>query len=139
MDVSRLPETEPICRPCSPCFPEDGIREGAPTAAEDCESACRGYPGSMSSEARQSPSAPASRHSRIRRAPKFVPFMAIGGILALITAGVTTFTGPPNPDYSQTTVLGFMSVFMLPFGLLAGALVALLLDWISVKRARDVD
>lgn len=93
----------------------------------------------MSSHARPTKHAPASRQNTIRRAPKFVPFMGIGAIIAAIAAAVTTYTGPPDPDYSQMTVLGFMTVFMLPFGLLLGALVALLLDWISVKRARDLD
>lgn len=82
--------------------------------------------------------APAQRTLTVRRAPKFVPFIVLGGLNGLIVAGILTFTGEPNPDYSQQTVLGFVSVFCLPPGILLGALASLLFNWVSLKRTKRV-
>lgn len=92
----------------------------------------------MTSEQPTPPQEPAEqRQIQVRRAPRFVPFLVLGGVLGLIAAGIAAFAGPANPDYDRGTVLGFFSVLFAIFGVLLGALVALVLDRISVRRSRQ--
>ncbi|MHA7217714.1 hypothetical protein ACX80L_02365 [Arthrobacter sp. MDT1-48-3] len=81
------------------------------------------------------PDAPAVREVTVRRAPKFIPFMAIGAILGFLAALVVAYTGPADPTLTRESVLGFFTVaFALP-GLLLAALVVLVVDRRSVRRA----
>lgn len=78
---------------------------------------------------------PAYREVTVRRAPKFVPFMAVGAILGFLAAFVVAYTGPADPTLTRESVLGFFTVaFALP-GLLLAALLVLIFDRRSVKRA----
>ena len=75
------------------------------------------------------------RDVTVRRAPKFVPFMAIGAILGFSAALVVAYTGPVDPTLTRESVLGFFTIaFAIP-GVLLGALVVLVLDRRSVRRA----
>jgi hypothetical protein len=75
------------------------------------------------------------RDVTVRRAPKFVPFMAIGAVLGFIAAFVVAYTGPEDPTLTRESILGFFTIsFALP-GLLLGALVVLVVDRRSVRRA----
>ena len=79
---------------------------------------------------------PERRKVSIRRAPRFVPFLALGAIAGFIAAVVVAYTGPESADYTREATLGFFTImFALP-GLALGAGLALLLDWISVRRTR---
>ena len=79
---------------------------------------------------------PERREVSIRRAPRFVPFMALGVIAGFIAAIGVAYAGPEDPEFTRSATLGFFTmVFALP-GLALGALVALLLDWISVRKTR---
>jgi hypothetical protein len=80
--------------------------------------------------------APERREITIRRAPKFVPFLVVGGLLGLIAAFIITFAVPENPDFTRGSVLGFFAVLLALPGVLIGALAALLFDFISVRRAK---
>jgi hypothetical protein len=81
-------------------------------------------------------SAPERRPVTIRRAPKIIPFLVLGALLGLICAGIIAFTGPESSQFSRGTVLGFFSALLLIPGLLLGAIVALVFDWLSVRRSR---
>ncbi|WP_035771829.1 hypothetical protein [Arthrobacter sp. Br18] len=77
-----------------------------------------------------------SREVTVRRAPRFVPFMAIGAVLGFIAALVVAYTGPVDPTLTRESVLGFFTVaFAIP-GLILGAIVVLILDRRSVRRAQ---
>ena len=79
---------------------------------------------------------PERREITVRRAPRFVPFMALGVIAGFIAAIVVAYGGPEDPEFTRSATLGFFTmVFALP-GLALGALLALLLDWISVRKTR---
>ncbi|WP_258058734.1 hypothetical protein [Arthrobacter sp. B1805] len=79
--------------------------------------------------------APAYREVTVRRAPKFVPFMAIGAILGFLGALVVAYTGPADPTLTRESILGFFTVaFAIP-GLLLAALLVLIFDRRSVRKA----
>ncbi|WP_223263295.1 hypothetical protein [Arthrobacter sp. NamB2] len=79
--------------------------------------------------------APAYREVTVRRAPKFVPFMAIGAILGFLAALVVAYTGPADPTLTRESILGFFTVaFAIP-GLLLAALLVLIFDRRSVRKA----
>ncbi|WP_258069892.1 hypothetical protein [Arthrobacter sp. SX1312] len=81
------------------------------------------------------PLTPAVREVTVRRAPKFVPFMAVGAILGFLAALVLAYTGPEDPTLTRESVLGFFTVaFALP-GLLLAALLVLVIDRRSIRRA----
>ncbi|MEG9249350.1 hypothetical protein V6S67_14780 [Arthrobacter sp. Soc17.1.1.1] len=83
----------------------------------------------------QRPAEPAYREVTIRRAPKFVPFMLLGAFLGFLAALVVAYTGPEDPTLTRESILGFFTVaFALP-GLLLAALLVLVVDRRSVKRA----
>ncbi|MCC9144691.1 MULTISPECIES: hypothetical protein [unclassified Arthrobacter] len=79
---------------------------------------------------------PERREITVRRAPRFVPFLALGVVAGFIAALFVAYGGAENPGFTREATLGFFTMmFALP-GLLLGALTALILDWISVRRAR---
>lgn len=83
---------------------------------------------------------------RMRRAPKFSVFLAVGAVLGLIVAMILTFTfdgtGEVSPNtglvYSQGQVFGFMLLVCLPAGLALAGIVALIFDRRSARRTKDV-
>ncbi|WP_146360679.1 hypothetical protein [Arthrobacter yangruifuii] len=79
---------------------------------------------------------PERREITVRRAPRFVPFLALGVVAGFIAALFVAYGGDENASFTREATLGFFTmVFALP-GLLLGALAALVLDWISVRKAR---
>jgi len=83
---------------------------------------------------------------RMRRAPKFSVFLAVGAVLGLIAAMILTFTfngtGEVSPNtglvYSQGQVFGFMLLVCIPVGLALAGIVALIFDRRSARRTKDV-
>lgn len=99
--------------------------DGRPTPADREEAPARGT----------AAEAPAYREVTVRRAPKFVPFMVIGAILGFLAALVVAYTGPEDPTLTRESILGFFTVaFAIP-GLLLAALLVLVFDRRSVRRA----
>lgn len=116
--------------PEQPDAPADGARPvvGAPVARP-----ADAAPTARTVDAQ--PDAPAVREVTVRRAPKFVPFMLLGALLGFLAALVLAYTGPVDPTLTRESILGFFTVaFALP-GVLLAALLVLLIDRRSVKRA----
>ncbi|MBG6224446.1 hypothetical protein IWX63_001005 [Arthrobacter sp. CAN_A2] len=108
-DDRPVPEDRPTDRPDTPVHDADPVPAPAP--------------------------APAVREVTVRRAPKFVPFMALGAVLGFLAALVVAYTGPEDPTLTRESILGFFTVaFALP-GLLLAALLVLVIDRRSIKRA----
>ncbi|WP_434994993.1 hypothetical protein [Arthrobacter sp. Ld5] len=85
--------------------------------------------------AEAAPATPPVREVTVRRAPKFVPFMMLGAVLGFLVALVLAYTGPVDPTLTRESVLGFFTVaFALP-GVLLAALLVLVIDRRSVRRA----
>ena len=75
------------------------------------------------------------REFTVRRAPKYVPFLILGGLVGIIVAAVIAFALPGDPSYEPSSVFGFFMVLFGAGGVILGAIVALLLDRLSVRRA----
>ena len=81
-------------------------------------------------------SGPERREITIRRAPKFAPFLALGALLGFLAALVVAYTGPAHPDYTREAALGLFTILFALIGVGLAALAVLLLDRLSVRRAR---
>ncbi|WP_205761784.1 hypothetical protein [Arthrobacter mobilis] len=75
------------------------------------------------------------RELSVRRAPKFTPFLAAGAVLGVVAAAVVALAGPENAEFTRGSIFGFFAVLFGTAGLLAGGIVALVLDRLSVRRA----
>lgn len=75
----------------------------------------------------------------MRRAPRYYRFIILGLLLgAVVTLGVT-WMFPEQPDFGRWQVAGLLALFVVPVGAAVGALVALLIDAASRRRARVVE
>ncbi|GAB2712907.1 hypothetical protein ACX801_15485 [Arthrobacter bambusae] len=72
----------------------------------------------------------------VRRAPKFVPFMGLGGVLGIIVAAFVAYGIPGDESFDTGAVFGFFLVSFAAGGVLLGAIAALVLDKLSVQRSR---
>ena len=75
---------------------------------------------------------------RVQRSPRYFRFMLAGAILFAIIALILTFAFPANPTYDRGAVFGFLLAVGVAFGVTIGAVVALLVDRSSIRRARTV-
>ncbi|CAI3804513.1 hypothetical protein [Pseudarthrobacter sp. MM222] len=80
--------------------------------------------------------APERREVTVRRAPKYVPFLVLGGLLGFALAAFLAYGAPGNESYDPGTVFGFFLVPCAAGGAILGAVVALLLDRLSLRRAQ---
>ena len=83
-----------------------------------------------------SQTAPREREVTVRSAPSIVAFMVLGLVLGLLVALFSTLFGPPDEAYTGPAIFGILAVIFGTAGVLLGALVALLLDWRSRRRAQ---
>jgi hypothetical protein len=81
--------------------------------------------------------APERREVTVRRAPKYVPFLILGGLLGFALAAILAFGASGDASYDAGTVFGFFLVPCAAGGAILGAVVALLLDRLSVRRAQQ--
>ena len=72
----------------------------------------------------------------IRRAPKVPIFLILGGALGSIVTLVLTMTQKADPNVGYAASFGYFLLYGLPAGVLLGAIVALVLDFVSRRRAR---
>jgi len=74
---------------------------------------------------------------KIRRAPKFGPFLIIGGGVGAIATFILTMAYPVDPAVGFGALFGYFSLFGIPAGVALGAVVVLILDRVSSRRARE--
>ncbi|MGH1550564.1 hypothetical protein ACRAWB_15855 [Leifsonia poae] len=75
---------------------------------------------------------------RVRRSPRYFRFMITGAVLFAIVALILTFSFPENPTYDRGSVFGFLLAICVTIGVALGAVVALVLDRTTARRARSV-
>jgi hypothetical protein len=76
------------------------------------------------------------REITVRRAPKYVPFLILGGLVGIAVAAVIAYGRPGNETYDPGTVFGFFMVLCGAGGVILGAITALILDRLSIRRAQ---
>ena len=74
------------------------------------------------------------REVTVRRAPKSVPFLILGGLVGAAVAAVVAYGLPGDESFDRGSVFGFFLVMFGAGGAILGAVTALLLDRRSVKR-----
>lgn len=74
----------------------------------------------------------------IRRAPKIGVFLIVGAMLGALVTLVLTSLFEPDPNVGFAASYAYFCLYGIPAGVALGALVALLLDWRSRRRARTV-
>ena len=79
--------------------------------------------------------APERREVIVRRAPKYVPFLILGALVGIAVAAFIAFGLPGDESYDPGSVFGFFLVLCGAGGAILGAVAALVLDRLSVRRA----
>lgn len=80
--------------------------------------------------------APERREVTVRRAPKYVPFLVLGGLLGVGVAAILAYGVPGDQSYDAGAVFGFFVVLCAAGGAVLGAVAALMLDRLSIRRAK---
>ena len=76
----------------------------------------------------------------VRRSPKYSVFMGIGAILGVLVAGVLTLFADPAQmptGYTVAKGAGLLLLVLAIGGLFIGGLLALILDWMGRRKARN--
>ena len=74
----------------------------------------------------------------IRRAPKIAVFLILGGVVGLFVTLILTSLFPSDPAVGFFASFAYFCLYGIPAGVALGALLALVLDAISSRRARMV-
>jgi hypothetical protein len=64
--------------------------------------------------------------------------MVAGAVLGIVVAAVTALAGPESAEFTRGSVFGFFAVLFGVVGLLAGAVAALILDRVGIRRAEHL-
>jgi len=73
---------------------------------------------------------------QIRRAPKYSAFIIVGGGIGAIITFILTAIFPVDPLVGFGALFGYFALYGVTAGVLVGALLALLLDRIGLRRSR---
>ena len=74
--------------------------------------------------------------AQIRRAPKYSVFIAVGGALGAIGTLIATSLFPVDPNVGFGALFGYFALYGVTAGVLLGALLALIIDRVTLRRAR---
>ncbi|MEO9255738.1 MAG: hypothetical protein ABI305_09370 [Tepidiformaceae bacterium] len=83
-------------------------------------------------------SAPVSAEVSIRRAPKISVFLILGALVGFLGTLILTALRPADPAVGFTALFGYFLIYGIPAGVVLGAIVAVLLDRSSGRRAKIV-
>ena len=81
---------------------------------------------------------PQTDQVKIRRAPKFGAFLAVGAVAGFIATLILTSLFPTDPSVGLPATVAYFSLYGVSAGVVLGAVVALVLDRISSKRAKSI-
>jgi hypothetical protein len=74
----------------------------------------------------------------VRRAPKIFAFLLMGGALGVLASLILTSLFPFDPGTSPASTYGYFSLWGLTFGAALGAVVAIVVDRVSLRRAKTL-
>lgn len=83
-------------------------------------------------------SKPERSEVRIRRAPKLGVFLLVGAAIGAIVTLILTSLFPADPAIGFAATFGYFLLFGAPAGAVVGAIVGLIIDRVSIARARTV-
>jgi hypothetical protein len=86
----------------------------------------------------QEPQGDVTGEARIRRAPRIGRFLFLGGAVGLIGTLILTGLYPADRSVGFPALFGYFALYGVPIGVALGAVLALVLDRISVRRTRTV-
>lgn len=72
---------------------------------------------------------------RLRRAPRLWVFLLLGSVVGAVVTLIVTSLAPADPAVGFAATYGYFCLFGVPAGFVIGALVGLLLDRRSTRRA----
>ncbi len=75
---------------------------------------------------------------RIRRAPKLGIFLLLGAVVGALVTLILTSLFPADPAIGFAASFGYFLLFGAPAGAVLGAVIGLIIDRVSVARARTV-
>jgi hypothetical protein len=81
------------------------------------------------------PAAPERREITVRRAPKYVPFLILGALVGVGVAAFLAYGLPGDENWDPNSIFGFFLTLCAAGGAALGAVVALVLDRLSIRRA----
>ena len=76
--------------------------------------------------------------ARVRRAPKLGVFLLLGAVVGALVTLVLTSLFPADPSVGFAASFGYFLLFGAPAGAALGAIVGLIIDRVSIARARTV-
>jgi len=76
---------------------------------------------------------------RVRRAPKYSAFIIVGGAIGVIVSMIITSLFPFDEQTGAAATFGYFALYGLVGGVLLGSLLALILDRVTMRRARDAE
>lgn len=79
-----------------------------------------------------------TQQATVRRAPKLSVFLIMGGALGALATLILTSMFPSDPNVGFAASYAYFLVFGIPAGALVGAIVGLVLDRRSRRRARTI-
>ena len=82
------------------------------------------------------PGTSSQEEARIRRAPKYPAFMIVGGGVGAIVTFILTRAFPADPNVGFAALFGYFALYGVTAGVVLGAIAALVLDRVLLKRAR---
>ena len=65
---------------------------------------------------------------KARRSPRFTAFLLTGGVVGLLIGLFLSVNGRPDNRYDASAALGFLGLICAGLGVLAGGVIAVLLD-----------
>ncbi len=83
-------------------------------------------------------SKPTTDEVTIRRAPKIPAFLVVGGGVGLIVTLILTSIFPADPSVGFGPLFAYFALFGVTGGVLLGAVLAIILDRVSARRAKTV-
>ena len=74
----------------------------------------------------------------VRRSPRYVRFIVVGAVVAILATLVLTFVFPEQPNYSRAQVFGFVGIILVTVFVGLAAAIAVVVDRVSSRRARTI-
>ena len=76
---------------------------------------------------------------RVRRAPRIPVFIAAGAVLGALVTLILTSLFPVDPAVGFGALFAYFALYGITGGVVLGALVGIILDRVSTRRARTVE